>query len=291
VPENTQTPAAGGVLTRDAVAALLLQPLEASSIFLSAGVRILDTDGGNTLRVPRLTGSTGGAWVGEAEPIPDDDVTFGELVLLPKQMESVKVISKVSDELLRQTYVALDSVLRTRLVHDVTATLDTAFLTSTVTDGTRPLGLLHQPEVQRMAVDGPITFDDLHDMITVLMTAEVDLTGARWMLPPTVFSSLRKTKSTDGKYLMQPDPTEAGAFRLLGFPAKVTSRLPVAAGASTVVLWVPSLYAVARDINPQVKILTERYADTGQVGIRVQARFDAGPMYPESVVLATGVTA
>ncbi len=39
-----------------------------------------------------------------------------------------------------------------------------------------------------------------------------------------------------------------------------------------------------------MKILHQRYADSGQVGIRVQARYDAGPLYPESVVIATGVT-
>lgn len=55
-------------------------------------------------------------------------------------------------------------------------------------------------------------------------------------------------------------------------------------------LWVPSLYAVARDIAPEVKVLDQTYAGTGQVGIRVQARYDAAPLYPASIVIATSVT-
>lgn len=293
MPESTTTPAAGGVLTQQQVAALLLQPLQAASIFLASGPRIFDTNGGNTLRIPRLTGSTGAAWVAEAAAIPDDDVTFGELTLLPKNMQSLKVITKVSDELLRQSIVALDSVLQARLVSDVAVALDTAFIASATIDGTRPRGLLNQPGIQTIAVTGAVTFDVLYDMIGRMLTANVDPTGLRWMLTPGVFQVLRKLKSTDGKYLAQPDVSEQGAFRLLGYPVTVTPRIPttgVGAGTTSVVLWAPSMYAVARDIAPEVKLLTELYASTGQVGIRVQCRYDAGPLYPESVVIATGVT-
>ncbi len=293
MPESTQTPAAGGVLTQTQVAALLLQPLQAASIFLASGVRIFDTNGGNTLRIPRLTGSTGAAWVAEGAPIPDDDVTFGEMTLLPKQMQSLKVITKVSDELLRQSIVALDSVLQARLVNDVAAALDTELIAGTTTDGTKPRGLLNQVGVQTIAVGGAVTFDVLYDMVGRMLTANVDPTAVRWMMPAGPFQVLRKTKASDGHYLMQPDVAEQGAFRLLGYPVSVTPRIPttgVGVGTTSVVLWAPSMYAVARDIAPEVKVLTELYASTGQVGIRVQCRYDAAPLYPESVVIATGVT-
>jgi HK97 family phage major capsid protein len=58
--------------------------LQAGSLFLASGVKIFDTAGGNNLRIPKLVGSTGASWVAEAANIPDDDVTFGELSLLPK---------------------------------------------------------------------------------------------------------------------------------------------------------------------------------------------------------------
>lgn len=294
MPEATSPQTAGGYLTQQQVADFLLQPLQAASIFLSSGVKVLDTAGGNNIRVPMLTGSTGAGFVAEGAAIPDDDVTFSELNLLPKGMKAVKAITRVSDELLRQSVVALDSVLRQRIVSDVAATLDNAFIASTVTDGTQPRGLLSQPGVQSVAVGGAITIDVLHDMLTALLTANVDPTGARFMVTPFVWGALRKLRASGtGNYLLQPDPTQAGKFTLLGFPVTVTPRIPTSTGTgkpTSVVLWVPSLYAVARDIDPTVKVLDQLYASSGQVGIRVDARYDAAPLYPQSVVVATGVT-
>lgn len=293
MPEATTPQTAGGYLTQQQVADFLLQPLQAASVFLSSGPRILDTNFGNSIRVPMLTGSTGASFVAEGALIPDDDVTFGELNLLPKGMRAVKAITRFSDELARQSIVALDQVLKDRIVGDVAAALDNAFIASTVTDGTSPRGLLSQPGIQTIAVGGAITLDALNDALTLLLSANVDPTGARFMLTPFVWGVIRKLKSTDGKYLLQPDPTAAGKFTLLGFPVTVTPRIPTA-GTTTkttsVVLWVPSMYAVARDVDPTVKILDQRYADTGQVGLRVEARYDAAPLYPASVVTLTGVT-
>lgn len=293
MPENTQTLAAGGALTQEQVAALLLQPLQAQSIFLAAGPRIFDTNGGNSLRIPTLTGSTGAGFVAEGAQIPDDDVSFGELKLLPTGMSSVKVVTRVSDELLRQSTIALDQVLRTRLVGDVAAALDRELIAGTDTTGTKPLGLINYAGVQKIAAGAAASFDLLLDMEAALIAANVDPAGAVWLITPFVFAGLRKLKDTAGKYLLQPDITAGGGFTLFGRPVTVTSRIPTT-GTTTkttqVVLYKPSLVAVARDIAPTVQILTERYADTGQVGIRVQARYDAAPMFPQSVVIATGVT-
>ena len=290
--QNTQTTAAGGALTQQQVADLLLQPLQAKSVFLAAGPRIFDTNGGNNLRIPKLVSSTGATFVAEGAAIPDDDTTFGELTLLPKTMQAVKVITKVSDELLRQSIIALDQVLKDRLVADIATALDNAFINGTGT--TQPLGMLAAAGTQSIVVTGAATTDLLYDMSAKLLTANVDPTGARWLITPYVFNVLRKTKASGtGEYMIQPDLTAAGKFQLLGWPVDVTPRIPTGGAAtyySKIVLWVPSLYAVARDIAPEVKVLTERYADTGQVGIRVQARYDPAPLYPESIVIASNVT-
>ncbi len=73
-------------------------------------------------------------------------------------------------------------------------------------------------------------------------------------MTPFVFQTLRKAKDSAGHYLMQPDVLEQGAFRMLGYPVTVTPRIPTGTGTgkpTNVVLWVPSMYAVARDIAPR----------------------------------------
>ena len=51
-----------------------------------------------------------------------------------------------------------------------------------------------------------------------------------------------------------------------------------------------SQIAVARDLAPSVKILTERFADFDQQAIRVVARYDAAPLNPKAIVALTGIT-
>ena len=104
------------------------------------------------------------------------------------------------------------------------------------------------------------------------------------------FVQVRKMKTTDGKYLLQPDPTADGAYRIHGLPVVITNRLPVAAGATSVVVADMSQVAVARDMAPSVVVLRERYADTDEQALRVVARYDAAPLNPDAVVLLEDVT-
>jgi HK97 family phage major capsid protein len=46
-----------------------------------------------------------------------------------------------------------------------------------------------------------------------------------------------------------------------------------------------SQVAVARDEAPSVTILSERYADYDQIGIRVVVRYDLGLLHPEAVIV------
>src|SRR5690625_1018783 len=112
-------------LTREQVANILTKPLEQASVFLAAGPRVFDTTG--PLRVPRLPGAGDPAdleWVGESELIPEWDTDFSEVQLLPSTMKSVKVLTRYSNELARQSIVSLEQTLRDRLVADVAGKLD-----------------------------------------------------------------------------------------------------------------------------------------------------------------------
>src|SRR5690606_12916124 len=116
-------------LTREQVAGILTTPLETASVFLAAGPRIFDTTG--PLRVPGLPGPadlSALGWTGESELIPEVDAEFSEVQLLPSTMDSVKVITRYSNELARQSVVSLEQTLRDRLVADVAAKLDQQFM-------------------------------------------------------------------------------------------------------------------------------------------------------------------
>lgn len=279
-------------LTAEQVAAILVRPLEEASVFLASGPRIFDTDG-SPVRVPKLGGPTDPSWIGENTLIPDVDAAFDEITLLPSTMLSVKTLTKFSNELARQSVVALDATLRDRLVRDVAAKLDTAFIASTVTDGTQPTGMLNYPDRQTVTGVGAVALDSFLDAWGLALAANVNMDALRWLLRPETFMALRKLKDADNRYQLQPDPTAEGGFRLFGAPVTVTSRIPTA-GTTTVtttaVLADFGQVAVARDLAPTVKVLDQTFGDYDQQAIRVVARYDAAPLNAEAVVTLEGIT-
>ncbi|MGI5951827.1 MAG: phage major capsid protein [Brooklawnia sp.] len=282
-PASTATHAE---LTAEQVQKILVQPLTDTSVFLSAGPRIFDTNG-SQIRIPKMGGATSPDWHGENEQISEVETDFDEITLLPSTMKSVKVITRFSNELARQSIVALDATLRNRLVTDVADKLDRQFLSAGGDGTTTPLGLFAYQDTQNVPVGGPLDLDVLLDAWGKALAANVNMGSLKWLLRPDDFVGLRKLKLTSGQYVLQPDPTKDGIFRLWGAPVTVTARIPEGKAA----LADFGQIAVARDLAPSVKVLTETYADYDQQAIRVVARYDAAPLNPEAIITLTGITA
>lgn len=286
-------------LTREQVQAILVQPLQASSVFLASGPRIFDVTAAGPVRIPKLTGMDAPSWHGENELIDEVDADFSEVVLLDG-IKSLKSITRYSNELARSSIVALDAALRDRMVLDVASKLDAALIAGTgdpdsTGKRTTPLGIINYTGVSALPAVGSLSLDHLHDAVGVAMANNAEVGRMRWFMRSDVFVSLRKQKDTSGKYLLEPDATQAGVYRLLGLPVTVTNRIPGNLGAAsdetTVVLADFAQIAVARDLSPSVKLLDQTYAAYDQQAIRVVARYDAAPLNPEGIVVLDGVTA
>ena len=270
-----ETTATNPELLQEQVARILIQPLEAASVVLAAGPRIFDT--ASPLRIPKLVSSTEPSWIGEGELIPEHDVDFDEVTLMPTNRKSVKTLIRFTNELLRQSVIGLDSVLKERLVSDVARKIDDAFLTGDGADGS-VTGIVNQSGVQTAVLDASEP-DSLLDALALAHAAEV--APNRWFLSGADFFSVRKIKDTSGKYVLESDLTTDATHRLFGVPVTVTNKLP----AGTAVLANMAEVAVARDTNPTVKILDQRYAEFDEQAIRVTARYDLGLLRPEGVVV------
>ncbi|KYH43678.1 capsid protein [Branchiibius sp. NY16-3462-2] len=287
---NSTTTAAE--LTAEQVQSILVQPLTDASVFLASGPRIFDTNG-SQVRIPKLGAATSPDWIGENEAITEVDADFDEITLLPSTMKSVKVITRYSNELARQSIVALDATLRDRLVTDVANKLDVQFLSASGDGTTTPKGLFAWAGTQNVAVAGALTLDALIDAWGLALSGNVNMSSLRWLMKPREFVKLRKLKDGQNRYQLTPDPTQDGVFRLFGAPVTVTNRIPDTTGGgptARAALVDFSQIAVARDLAPSVKVLTERYADYDQQAIRVVARYDAAPMNPAAVVTLSGIT-
>ena len=275
-------------LTREQVASILTRPLEQASVFLAAGPRIIDTTG--PLRVPGLPASQANAltWVGESELIPEVDPDFSEVQLLPSTMKSVKVLTRYSNELARQSVTSLEQALRDRLVTDVAAKLDAQFLSASGDGITTPRGLFAYQGVQNTDVKGPLTPDVILAAQGRALMANLAPEGMTLFIRPQDYVAMRGIKDADGRYLIAPDVSGTGlVVPILGARAVVSSRIPAGRAA----LADMSRIVVARDLAPSVKVLTERYADYDQQAIRVVARYDATALDPAAVITLSGITA
>lgn len=278
-----------GELTTEQVSRILTKPLEQRSVFMEAGPTFFDGDG-SPIRIPSLPVANPEQipWTGENEKITEVTEDFGELELMPSTMKSLKVITRYSNELARQSVVNLDAALQARLVADVAAKIDGQFLSAEGDGITTPKGMFAWDDVQNVAGIGEITLDALMTGYGMALGESVDPSKMTLFLRPADYMALRTLKDGDGRYLLQPDASTGRiVVPALGAHAALSNRIPEGMAA----LADMSQIAVARDLAPTVKILTERYADYDQQAIRVVARYDAAPLNPAAVVTFTGITA
>lgn len=266
-------------LIREKVANMLVQPLQASSVILNAGATIFDSS--EPLRIPTIEEGVNPEWVGENQLIPEDEVTTGEISLMPSDRKSIKIITRVSNELIRQATIGVSGVLESRLVADVRNKLDTALLEGDGADNSI-LGLVNQPGVTTGVFDAANP-DSVIDAIGALNALEVNPT--RLIVSGADFTEMRKLKDNSGRYLLTPDISAGAVGSIHGIPVSITNKLV----AGTAVLADMSAIAVVRDIDPRVDILKERYADYDQTGIRVVTRYDLGLIRPNAVAVLTAV--
>jgi HK97 family phage major capsid protein len=281
-------------LTAEQVQSILVKPLEAASVFLAAGPRIIDTAG--PVRLPKLGAATAPAWFAEnAQITPEIDPTFDEIELMPSTMKSVKTLTRFSNELARQSVIALDVALKERLVKDVADTLDRQFMGLTGDGVTMPKGLFAYAGQSIPAV-GVLTLDKLLDAEALALGANVNPDALKWVMTSREFIALRKIKTAatgSNQYVLQPDPTKAGSYSLFGKPIVVTNHLTDTAGTpktGNMALVDFSQIVVARDLAPSVKILDQTFGDFDQQAIRVVARYDVAALNDDAVIKLTGIT-
>lgn len=274
-------------LIQSQVASLLVQPLEQASTFLAAGPVVLDSS--SPVRVPRIVNGVSAGFVAEGAQISDGDVAFDEVTLLPSTLKGLKVLVKLSNELIRTSVVGLESVLRTRLVTDVANALDAALWDGAGTSNTIK-GILRQTGI----ATGTLDLTDADSLIDGWATAMANkVSPTHWVMTSASFAAVRKLKTaTDSaQYLIDPTTIQDGtSLRLFGLPVVITDNIPntgTAPGKARVALVDMSKVVVARDVNAEVKILDQTWGDYDSIGIRVVSRWDAALLQNKAVTLLT----
>jgi HK97 family phage major capsid protein len=280
---NTAT---NSTLTQDVVERLLILPLTQRSTYLSLGFPTF-TSSGEPIKVPSLTTLGTPGYVSEGSAIPTVSATTSEITLLPSTVHSVKVITKMTREIVRQSVVNVESIFSTKLVSDVSRILDNALWNGAGTAGA-PTGIANFANVTVAGTAaGTLTADALLGMQEDAMAAFVMPGNMTWAFSPKNFTRIRKFADNYGARILQPSLALGAPPTLLGSPYVITTHLP----DSTVLLFDRTQVAVGMDDRASVSVLGELYAGTDEVGIKVSARYDTAAMNPKSVVRLSGITA
>lgn len=267
-------------IIQEQVVHMLVEPLQAASVILSSNPLIIDS--AEPVRIPTINSGTNPQWVGENELIPDgDSVDFGELQLMPTERKSIKNIVRVSNELIRAATDGVSGTLQTRIVNDVRNMLDSELLTGTgETDehGTAVTGLLNLPDTTSLPLD--LTEPDtVLDGLALMAANEVRPTVI--LMNGGDFFTMRKIKDGAGRPMIQPDLASDAIYRLHGVEVRVSNKVP----AGTAALVDMTKVVAVRDIDPDITILAERYAEYDQTGIRSRTRYDIGVLDVNALVL------
>lgn len=271
-------------LIQSQVASLLVQPLEQASTFLAAGPVVLDSS--SPVRVPRVANGVTAGFVAEGAQISDGDVAFDEVTLLPSTLKGLKVLVKLSNELIRTSVVGLEAVLQTRLVTDVAHALDAALWDGTGTSSTVK-GILRATGI----ATGVLDLTDADSLIDGWATAMGNkVSPTHWVMTSSSFAALRKLKTTvdSSQYLIDPTTIQNGtSLQLFGLPVIITDNIPAVTAKNRVALVDMSKVVVARDVDAEVKILDQTWGDYDSIGIRVVSRWDTALLQPQAVTLLT----
>ncbi|BCO71431.1 phage major capsid protein [Mycobacterium intracellulare] len=281
---TTQTPANNSTLIASQVSSLLVQPLEQASTFLAAGPQIIDSAA--PVRVPRIASGATAAFTAAGAEIAQSNASFDEVELLPSSLQALKVLTVLSNELIRQSVVGLEAVLRTRLVTDVANALDAALWSGAGTSNTIK-GILAQSGIATGTLD-LTDFDSILDGIATAIANKV--TPTHLVMTASSFNALRKLKvgSDDKRYIVDPSTVANGAaFQLAGLPVILTDNIPAVSTKNRVAIVDFSKVVVARDVDAEVAVLDQTFGSSDSIGIRVVTRYDAALLQDAAVTLLT----
>lgn len=278
------TTSANSTLTRAEVERILIQPLTQKSTFLRVGFPTF-TSNGEPIKVPSLSTFGTATFVAQGTAVPEVTPTTSEIELLSSSVYSLKVMSRVSNELVRQSFLGIEEQFSSKLVSDVSRILDNALWNGgTATTGS-PVGLFQVTGFTNAGtVAGTaLASGDLFDMEKTYMEAYADVDTSIWALSPVNFTRVRKFTDNYGSRVLQPALSEGAPGTILGHPYVVSKHIPDTA----IALIDRSQIAVGMDNRASVTLLDQTYAAYDETGIRVTARYDTKPMNATAIVKLT----
>lgn len=268
----------------DEIAALIVQPIERNSAAMEAST-VVET-GVHEYRIPIVTADPTAAWVAEGGEIAASDATLAELIVEPKKLAGLSVISR---ELAEDSSPKAQEIVGAGLARDIARKIDAAFFGTNVTDdgppivrdANQPTGLLDLTNYQSVDTNGSIT--NIDPFAEALSKAEnVGAEIGTFVANPATVLTLAKIKTGAGLNtpLLGTDPSAPTKRLIQGVP--LVSSSAVAVG---------DIWAIPRDrvhivLRQDVTLDVDHsvFFTTDRVAVRATLRVGFGFVHEAAIV-------
>jgi HK97 family phage major capsid protein len=282
----------GGAFVPTVLSAEVIDLLRARSVAFAAGARTVPMTS-QTLKFARVLSDPIGAWRNENAAIAVSDPGFDALTLIARSWALVCLISR---ELLEDG-TNVDATLRNTFANAAALALDHAILYGTGTPP-EPRGIVNTSGIQTVSMGtnganfstyggaGGI-YSGILDATLALDNADAGTLSAMIMAPRTS-RYLNGIVDATGQPMVMP-------ARIANVPKLVTTSMPInetqgtSSLGSSVLLGDFSEAYVGMRTALQVSVLSERYADVGQVGFVLWLRADVAVARPAALARIVGI--
>ena len=221
---STTTTTEGGYTVPAEIAAMVIDKLKAYGGMREVAT-ILTTASGGAMNWPTSDG-TGeiGAIVGQNQPAPAGDVTFGTIGLNPFYYTSNQIALPL--ELIQDSAIDVIAFVVNRLATRIARIQNIHFTTGAGT--TLPDGLIPRAGVGKVGATGQtvsVLYDDLVDLKHAVNRAY--RSNAKYMMADASVAIVSKIKDTTGRPIWTPAITLGAPDMLNGFPIAINDDVPV----------------------------------------------------------------
>jgi HK97 family phage major capsid protein len=278
------TNSAGGYLVPTVLAATVIDLARNEARVMQAGARTVPMES-ETQLVPRQITDPAVAWRLENAAINQSGPTFDLITMTARSLACVSVLSR---ELLEDATVDLEHLVESSIAKATALEIDRVALRGSGT-APEPRGLLNTTGVTVTSLGANGAAATWDDVSTAVQTVRGFNFEPNAMIDaPRTEGSLARQKDSQGRYLQPPaDLVDLKRLPTNQIPTDLTQGTSSTASEAYVGQWDQLLVGLRTQLV--LTVLTERYADLGQIGIVSWWRGDIAVAHPQAFDILTGV--
>ena len=229
---NVDTGASGGFLApTDEMTEIISLAKAGRPILNQVGIRQLSGLGAGEITMNKVTGGNTAYWGGSEDEVTESNATFGQVSLRPHYLRAWSTLSR---ELLKQTTIGVEALIREELGYAMSRKLEQAALYGTgLAD--EPKGVVNYASIKSVVLgtNGALpSWDNMDDLVHELEKVDTLEGNLAYVTSPQIAKVLRQTKvlpfsgATEGSYYLQ-KKSNAGIAEFLGYPFYTSTLVPV----------------------------------------------------------------